>query len=79
VVFHYFVTKWFACAKIKFSEQLPLTLYIKNTITTNNCSKGVRVFPSSQKYFASSRKIQIHWVNTGDSKTVVTPFVQDTN
>ena len=34
------------------------------------------VFPSSHKYSASSRKIQFHWVNTGDSEGVVTPFIQ---
>jgi hypothetical protein len=34
------------------------------------------VFPSSRKYSASSRKIQFHWVNIGDSGGVVTPFIQ---
>ena len=37
------------------------------------------VFPSSRKYSASSRKIQFHWDYVGDSRTVVTPFMQDTN
>jgi len=35
------------------------------------------VFPSSHKDFASSRRFQFHWVNIGDSKAVVTPFMQD--
>ena len=35
-----------------------------------------RVFPSHYNYFASSRKIQFHWNNTGDSEKVVTPFMQ---
>jgi len=36
-----------------------------------------RVFPSDCKIFASSQIIQFHPNNTGDSGTVVTPFVQD--
>ena len=35
-----------------------------------------RVFPSSYQYFASARRIQFHWIDTGDSGEVVTPFVQ---
>lgn len=35
-----------------------------------------RVFPSSCKIFASSRKIQFHRINTGDSERVVIPIVQ---
>ena len=37
------------------------------------------VFPSSRGYSASSRRIQFHWTCAGDSGTVVTPFMQDTN
>jgi len=47
--------------------------------TANAYSKGARVFPSSYKYPASSQKFQIHWINIGDSKTVVMPFMQDIN
>lgn len=35
-----------------------------------------RVFPSSRRYSASSRKFQFHWTYVGDSKTVVTPFLE---
>ena len=35
-----------------------------------------RVFPSSRWYSASARRIQFHWVCTGDSGEVVTPFVR---
>ena len=38
-----------------------------------------RVFPSNCKYSASSRKIQLHWDNTGDSREVVTPFMRVEN
>jgi len=34
------------------------------------------VLLSSHWYFASSRKIQFHWVYVGDSRAVITPFVQ---
>ena len=44
-----------------------------------NIVKVHGVFPSSRKYSASSRKFQFHWVYVGDSGTVVTPFMQDTN
>jgi len=33
------------------------------------------VLPSSRWYFASSQRIQFHWVYVGDSRVVVTPFV----
>jgi len=36
-----------------------------------------RVFPSSREYSASSRRIQFRWVNTRDSRAVVTSFMQD--
>ena len=35
-----------------------------------------RVFPSGRYYAASSRQIQFHWINVGDSGTVVIPFMQ---
>jgi len=35
-----------------------------------------RVFPSSHKYSASSRKLQFHWINSGDSGEVVTSLMQ---
>lgn len=35
------------------------------------------VFPSRHRYSASSRKIQFHWVSTGDSGNVVTSFMRD--
>ena len=35
-----------------------------------------RVFPSNHKYSVSSRKSQFHRANLGDSRGVVTPFVQ---
>jgi len=35
-----------------------------------------RVFPSSRNNSASARRIQFRWVNIGDSREVVTPFVQ---
>jgi len=54
-------------------------LHIKNFITIHNYSKGVRVFPSSRGYSASSRRFQFHWDCIGDSRTVITPFMQDTN
>jgi len=38
-----------------------------------------RVFPSSRRYSASSRRFQFHWGCIGDSRTVITPFMQDTN
>lgn len=34
------------------------------------------VFPSSCKKSASSRIIQFHWAFIGDSKEVITPFMQ---
>jgi len=37
------------------------------------------VFPSSHHYTASSRRIQLHQVNTGDSGTVVIPFMHVSN
>ena len=41
-----------------------------------NIVKVHRVFPSSRRNFASSRRIQFHRVNTGDSGEVVTPFMR---
>lgn len=38
--------------------------------------KVYRVFPSNCKIFASSRKIQFHKANTGDSERVVIPIMQ---
>ena len=37
------------------------------------------VFPSSRKYSASSQRFQFHWGYVGDSRTVITPFMRDTN
>jgi hypothetical protein len=34
------------------------------------------VFPSNYIYLASSQKFQFHWIITGDSGEVVTPFMQ---
>ena len=34
------------------------------------------VFPSCHCYSASAQRIQIHWINIGDSGEVVTPFMQ---
>lgn len=36
-----------------------------------------RVFPSNYIIIASSRLIQFHRGNVGDSRTIVTPFMQD--
>jgi len=36
-----------------------------------------RVFPSNYVYIASSRQLQLHRINIGDSKAIVTPFMQD--
>lgn len=36
-----------------------------------------RVFPSNYNIAASSRKIQFHRASIGDSRAVVTPFMQD--
>lgn len=35
-----------------------------------------RVFPSHRSYPASSRELQFHLVNVGDSEKVVTSFMQ---
>ena len=37
------------------------------------------VFPSSRKNSASSQRFQFHWDYVGDSRTVITPFMRDTN
>lgn len=38
-----------------------------------------RVFPSSCSIIASSRLLYVHKTNSGDSRAVVTPFMQDGN
>jgi hypothetical protein len=38
-----------------------------------------RVSSSPARTFASSRRIQFHRVHIGDSRTIVTPFMQDAN
>ena len=38
-----------------------------------------RVFSSSYFYYASSRRIQFRWIYSGDSRQVVTPFMQATS
>jgi len=35
-----------------------------------------RVLPSSCIYFACAQRIRFHWVSIGDSREVVTPFMQ---
>ena len=54
--------------------------FIKKIISQYiNIVKVYRVFPSTHNNSASSQKIQFHKVYSGDSRTVITPFMQDTN
>jgi len=66
-------------AQISEKNNFPLMLHTKFFNTIYNYSQGGRVFPSSRRYSASSRRFQFHWACVGDSGTVVTPFMQDTN
>lgn len=63
---------------IDWRQDIKAPVYATQITTYNNVRIEVkvhRVFPSSQSYSASSRKIQFHWVDIGDSGKVVTPFM----
>ncbi len=57
------------------NTKLPPMLHNKNVSQYKVIVKVHRVFPSSYSYSASSRKLQFHWINIGDSREVVTPFM----
>jgi len=69
----------FACANSSKLTTSYLFYTRKNLLQCITIVKVHGVFPSSRKNFASSRKFQFHWAYVGDSGTVVTPFMQDTN